>query len=221
MLSLDATSDLFKLRWLDREFGPGCPAAIFDFDGVLASPVEDLVYKLPEFPGERAALAEEAGHHGIVADVFDTRYLRHLVLQAVLEEIGELPTEGPLLPLAREMSAARRPFFILTARSGRAAIARLMAFVAEHRLLPQEVFCVGRVAKGRQLSLIADTLRSDTPAVYFEDTVRHARNSRKQDALGVETVHVAWGLPPVGEAEALLRRVLAPAARARLERSVA
>ena len=175
---------------------------------MLTSPVEDLVYKLPESPGERTILERSAKRHGIAPEIYDTPYLRHLVLQAVLEDLREMPEEGPLLALARELTRANRPFFILTARSGRAAVSRLMSYLDHHRLEPQEIFCVGRVPKGRQLALVGATVAKGTKVVYFEDTVRHARNSNKQDNPAVSTVHVSWDPPPWQDAEALVSRVL-------------
>jgi hypothetical protein len=219
--SLDASTAHPSMAWLDERFGPEPPLAVFDFDGVLTSPVEDLAYRLPERPGERPLLDREARQHGIVPDIYDTRYLRHLVLQAALEGLGELPAKGPLLPLARELSRAKRPFFILTARSGRAAIARLMAYLQHHSLEPQEIFCVGRVPKGRQLALVGTSVRDGGLAVYFEDTVRHARNSSKQENALVATVHVSWTAPPWEEAEKLVSRVLHPRPEAAPLRSMA
>lgn len=208
MLSLDAARARPDLWWLDREYGPGRPCAVFDFDGVLASPAEDLVYKLPERPGERGALAVQAARHGIDTEIYDTPYLRHLVLQAVLDASGELSGEGPLLPLARELTRARRPFFILTARSGRAAVQRVFSFLDWHMIQPQEVFCVGRVPKGRQLALVAGSMPDERRVVYFEDTARHARNSHKQDGAAIAAVHMVWDPLPWGEAEALVERTL-------------
>ena len=221
MLSIDATDQRTNLLWLDNTYGPQPPWAVFDFDGVVASPVEDLVYKLADSVDERPALAKIALRHGISPDIYDTHYLRHLVLQAVLADLRELPAPGPLFQLARQLSETQRPFFVLTARSGRAAISRLMAFLDYHRLVPQEVFCVGRVPKGRQLALVAGMAPKGRKVVYFEDTIRHARNSRKQDAPGVETVHILWEPPLWGEAEALVRRVLGPTYNKSVLRGVA
>ena len=208
MHSLDASTAQPSLVWLYDQFGPEPPSAVFDFDGVLTSPVEDLAYKLPERPGERRLLEREARRYGIDAEIYDTPYLRHLVLQAALEALGELPDEGPLLQLARELTKAHRPFFVLTARSGRAAIARMMTYLNHHRLEPQEIFCVGRVPKGRQLALVGATTLKGRRVVYFEDTVRHARNSSKQDIPVVATVHVSWNPPHWDHAEKLVERVI-------------
>lgn len=219
--TIDAANAHFSLAWLEAEYGLGPQSAVFDFDGVLTSPVEDLAYKLPERSGERAILEREAKRYSIAAELYGTRYLRHLVLQAALEERGELPEAGPLMGLARELTDTRRPFFILTARSGRAAVGRLMAYLDHHGLEPQEIFCVGRVPKGRQLALVGSTVPNGTGVVYFEDTVRHARNSNKQDNPAVSTVLVSWDPPPWEEAEALVSRVLHLSVDASAVRNVA
>lgn len=166
--------------------------AVFDFDGVLCDPIEDRVYRLAETPGERDRMKRLAPHYGLDPDLYDTPYLRHLLLQAVLAEHRHLPAAGPLLPLCKELSATARPFFVLTARSGMAAIKRMLGFVEAHSIMPQEIFCVGRVAKGRQLKLIRETVSNDGPIVYFDDSRRHVRNSSAQDFEGLETVHVVW-----------------------------
>ncbi|MEA3018151.1 MAG: hypothetical protein QOI38_2873 [Sphingomonadales bacterium] len=171
------------------------PVAIFDFDGVLCAPREDLAYKLPEQPGERKELCQAARHYGIVPDLYDTPYLRHLTLQAILADRQTLPEPGPLLGLARELSLAGRPFFLLTARSGRAAIDRALSFLDAHELRPQEIFFVGRVPKGRQLALVRRTILAPTTLAYFEDSLRHSRNSKLQEVEGLETFHIDWAEP--------------------------
>lgn len=188
------SNEPITLAWLDDTYGSRLfPAlAIFDFDGVLSDPVEDFVYKIPEQPHERASLAQIAHHYNIDAELYDVPYLRHLILQAILFERQIVATPGPLLSLATEMSKKRRPFFILTARSGRAAIQRVFSFIDKFALTPQEVFFVGRVAKGRQLRLARTTTPPQHKIVFFEDTPRHSINSKKQSIHSFETIPINW-----------------------------
>jgi hypothetical protein len=125
------------------------------------------------------------------------------------------------LSLAAELSAAKRPFFVLTARSGRAAIDRALAFLDVHSVAPQEIFFVGRVAKGRQLTLTRRTIGSPTPLAYFEDSYRHSRNSKLQDVEGLETFHVYWNGRERGAAEALRRETFGWFNRYRRDRRAA
>ncbi|MGC1305437.1 MAG: hypothetical protein WA840_23955 [Caulobacteraceae bacterium] len=202
------------LSWFDGEYCSegGQPIAIFDFDGVLCSPREDLVYKLPSPAGERETLVAWGQRHGISVDLYDTPYLRHLCLQIHLESQGSIPDRGPLLRLAIEMSNAHRPFFILTARSGVSAIRRALNFVDAHRLAPQEIFFVGRVSKGRQVALVRETVHASLPIVYFEDSLRHSRNSHAQSA-DIDTVFINWTDQDSFHASSLLDEFLASVRR--------
>lgn len=194
------------LEWLDLQFSThnAWAVPVFDFDGVLSSPREDAVYRLAERVGERDKLMEPAQYYEIDYDLYDTPYLRHLVLQAILADLGDTPEQGPLLPLSIELSRARRPFFILTARSGIAAINRAMQFVAMHNLTPQEVFFVGRGPKDRQLALARNTINMQSKICYFEDSLEHSRSSVAQGIVGLETIHVAWKQVDHSEAELFL-----------------
>jgi hypothetical protein len=207
MRLIDASTVAKGLRWVDEHFGP-MAVAVLDFDGVLCTPTEDYVYKLHSLPSERKVLEKGAQDRGIDPELYDTPYLRHLLLQAVLEEDGLLPDPGPLLPVAEQLTRERRPFFILTARSSGAAIRRMLHFVDAHQLVPQEVFCVGRVPKGRQLALVNEMVPHDRRIVYFEDTARHVRNSRQQDLARLETVHVALPAPRVEVPQQLREHLL-------------
>jgi hypothetical protein len=223
ILNPDDPTRIPTLERFDSEFATsaGPPVAIFDFDGVLCAPREDLVYKLPERAGERADLDPAARHYAIDPDLYDTPYLRHLTLQAILDDRGTMPEPGPLLDLARELTQADRAFFVLTARSGRAAIDRALAFLSQHRLHPQEIFFVGRVAKGRQLTLARHTVKARKTLAYFEDSYRHSRNSKLQDVEGLETIRVDWADTYRFEAATLLQESLSWFARRRLGRRAA
>lgn len=223
ILDPDDRTRIPTLERFDSEFtaAGAPPVAIFDFDGVLCAPREDLAYKLREHPGEREALGEAATHYGIDPDLYDTPYLRHLTLQAILADRHVLPEPGPLLGLARELGLAARPFFVLTARSGRTAIDRALSFLDEHQLRPQEIFFVGRVPKGRQLALIRRTILAPTTLAYFEDSLRHSRNSKLQDVDGLETFHIDWAMPERFAAETLVAKSLEWFTKSRRDRRAA
>lgn len=210
MTSVEATEFAPDLKWFDRTYrvGEQEPVAVFDFDGVLCAQNEDLVYKLEETKSEKPRLFAEARRFGLDPELYDVPYLRHLVLQEALQEQDILPEPGPALRLAKEMSSEGRPFFILTARSGQAAVFRALSFLRNYRLRPQEVFCVGRVAKGRQLRMVREMINERRKVVYFEDSLRHARNSRQQDFVGFEAIHLLWSEPKWDEARKLYRDAL-------------
>lgn len=191
----------------DATFGTAA-VAVFDFDGVLCDPIEDQVYHLKPLSGEAEAMKALAPRYGIDPDLYDARYLRHLLVQALLAERGVAPAPGPLLALAQALAAQSRPFFVLTARSGGMAIRRMLAYLDHHHLVPQEIFCVGRVAKGRQLALVRRTVSDRVPIVYFDDSIRHVKNSSGQRSLGIETVHVLWSRKDTEKARAFWERAI-------------
>lgn len=162
---------------------------VFDFDGVLAGPVEDAVYRLPGgTPGdEMLALAGAA--FGLDASLYDLPYLRHLVLQEILQARGRSIDAGPLMAAARDLSHGGGSVFVLTARSGLAAVARAAAFLSAQSIMPQELFCVGRVGKGRQIALLARQM-PDRQLVFFDDSAAHIERAQKMSATDVIPVHV-------------------------------
>jgi len=183
------------------------PVYVFDFDGVLISIAEERVYRLPETEGERRRLELLAKAHRLDPSLYDTAYLRHLVFQEAMAAAGWAPEPGPLCAAARSLTVAARPFFVLTARSGVAAIRRALTFMEAQAIQPQELFCVGRVPKGRQLARI-DMDTGERPFVFFDDSEKHSERSARQKTEPALSVHVDWGTPDWAEAEALYNRVL-------------
>lgn len=188
------SAENINLRTFDNQF---CSKKkklipIFDFDGVLANVSEDLLYRATVESDEVNILKKAACYFGIDADFYDAKYLRHLVYQYfALDE--DIPISiGPLLGLAKDLTSAKRPFFVLTARSGVAAVQRTLNFFRDHDLAPQEIFCVGRVAKGRQLRMLSNQADSDTQFIFFEDNPRHNLNSSRLSVGNVYSILVEW-----------------------------
>ena len=164
---------------------------VFDFDGVLISNRDEKIYQLDEFAKERSTLNKYAIANGINSNIYETQYLRHLVYQDFMLKEKILPEPGPFLSIAKELSDEQEPFFILTARSGVAAIKRAQMFIETQSLTPQEIFFIGRVPKGRQLELLADELEG-RDVIYIDDSKRHARNSSGMNASNLVSAYVNW-----------------------------
>ena len=156
----------------DRGHYPDNAIFFFDFDGVLAEQCEEKVYRLDELPMERRKLEEQAELVGIDSGLYpDTKYLRHLVYQALA--YGTTPE--PHMEAQRfacNLGNAGDPYFIVTARSGLWAVERMLNFVGLWCLNPQEVFCLGRSSKADLLAKLR-TDWPDRPFVFFEDTQKH------------------------------------------------
>lgn len=209
MSTMEASEFNPNIEWFDGTYKTGSeyPVAVFDFDGVICSPLENLVYQLDEYPNEKDFLGEMAKRYKLDVSLYDVRYLRHLVVQELLAERGEMPTEGPAFKLAYELSCQNRPFFILTARSGHAAINRALSFIEQNSLCPQEVFFIGRVPKGRQLRLIRKMAPESRAIVYFEDSKNHVKNSRKQNLGHFKTIYLRWDSLQSGKARSFYESI--------------
>jgi hypothetical protein len=149
-------------------------ALLFDFDGVLSSKSEDWIYKLPEKPGEADELSRLAAVWGMNLAGYDTLYQRHLLYQAAAATLKLPIEEGPACAVAQRESQAGAKTYVLTARSGPHAIARMQAFLEQKRLEPVEVYHVGRVRKDRQIALLLDTF-TDHRILFFEDSEEHVK----------------------------------------------
>lgn len=146
-------------------------AYVFDFDGVLCDAVEDKIYNLPSWPGETALLAALAEKMGLRCHGMEPRYRRHLLYQAAAYLLQIDSTPGPGWPLFEKLAHTAR-VFILTARSGWYAEARVRRFLEQRGTVPVEMFHVGRVKKERQIDLVCRELAPDM-VYYIEDNPAH------------------------------------------------
>lgn len=156
----------------DRSHYPADAIFFFDFDGVLATQDEEKVFRLSEVEMERRRLEEMAEFANVDHTLYpNTGYLRHLVFQGYAW--GTTPEDHrEAVEFAERLELNGDPYFIITARSGLWAIRRMLDFVEEWTLHPQEVFCLGRSSKADLLA----KLRLDWPErpfVFFEDTQKH------------------------------------------------
>lgn len=174
-----------------RDDYPDDAIFFFDFDGVLADQEEEKIFRLEETPMERNELEILAGLMGIEASLYpSTKSLRHLVYQA---QVFDLPVKShpEALEFAQDLSDALQPFSIVTARSGLWAVERMLNFVRESAIFPQEVFCLGRASK----ALLFEKLRKDwpnRPFVYFEDSKHHIEETLALCDPLMTVVEVQW-----------------------------
>lgn len=144
---------------------------IFDFDGVVASSLEDDIYRLTETQEERALIDACARHFDIRCQDMEQRYQRHLVFQAAAWAL-ELPIEGGP-GFDKAMQAGRlASLFVLTARSGWYAVERMRTFLQANEILPIEIYSVGRVKKDRQVELLCREFHS-RQITFIDDSIAH------------------------------------------------
>jgi len=198
--SLDINDVFHKLQYSD---GIG----VFDFDGVVISKSEELVYQLPEYPGERKKLKEICREINYPSVEYNTKYLRHIVFQYGLERLHIPCEKGPLTPLLKLLKRIDRPFYIITARSAAPAVRRALAYLQDEKIEPTEIFFVGRVGKGRQINLIKSDFGSDK-ILYFDDSRRHFVNAGRMKEKEISSYHVEWADSELQQASELYRGVI-------------
>jgi hypothetical protein len=152
--------------------GPERCALLFDFDGVLSSKKEDRIYRLAVIPEETERLKGLAVLWGMNLTDYDVPYQRHLLYQAAAAELQLPIEEGPGCAVAAHAAALSAKVFVLTARSGFYAIARMQAFLQERSFEPIESFHIGRVPKDRQVMLVLNSL-TNHHVLFFEDAEEH------------------------------------------------
>ena len=178
------SSDFLSLADVPRD-----PDAVylFDFDGVIAAGVEDHIYKLKKQAGELDRLVEMERTLGLRIGDMEFRYRRHLVFQELAMRL-ELPiARGAGFPLAKWSSDYAR-FFVLTARSGWAATARVRSFLEMNDLKPIELYQVGRVHKDRQVLRTIEEF-PDARVFYIEDSLAHLERAETLQKPNLSNVY--------------------------------
>jgi hypothetical protein len=202
----------FTIKQADTAFDRGQYPAdaifFFDFDGVLAEQCEEKVYRLAEVPMERRKLEEQADFAGIDSGLYpDTKYLRHLVYQALA--YGTVPKgHAAALQFLEALERNGDPYFIVTARSGLWAVERMIEFCRHEFLNPQEVFCLGRSSKADLLAKLR-TDWPDRPFVFIDDTQKHIDACVALADPLLEIVRIDWPTCEIN-AQALRRQHLGP-----------
>lgn len=156
---------------------------VYDYDGVLADPIEDTVFRLEVNPNDTEFIALGRERYGITRLSDHVQRNRHLILQEVLYERKICPTPGPTF-----MNLNGDPFYVLTARSGPGAVARVSQFFEAHNHRPEELFFVGPMSKDHLLIDLCEKF-SDRQLTFYDDSHHHIEAAQ---ALGFENLNVVW-----------------------------
>lgn len=176
---------------IDRSAFPADAIFFFDFDGVIASQTEEKVFRLPVACGERELLEDSARHFGIDHRIYpSTQYLRHLVFQEMAKDRRIVPHK-PVVDFIISLQQEGSPFFVVTARSGFAAVQRMTGFLWSKMIEPQEVFCLGRSSKAQLLAELR-TDWPDRPFVFFDDVKRHLDATKALNDPNMHIVEMQW-----------------------------
>ena len=167
---------------------------LFDFDGVVASGIEDAIYKLPVQHGELEGLKFLAEKYCIRITEMEPRYQRHLIFQEAARRTGLLIEPGPGFCLAKWATENSRTF-ILTARSGWSATLRVRQFIELHFQPPIELYQLGRTSKKLQVSLLCQEFPS-VPVYYVEDSLAHLEDASGLDFANLNLAYCSQEIFP-------------------------
>jgi hypothetical protein len=131
---------------------------------------------------------EAAARLGVRCQGMDYRYQRHLVFQAALWRLGIPVGRGPAFEQAAE-AARTGQMFVLTARSGWFAVERCRSFLADHGIIPVDMFTVGRVGKVAQVGMLCREFPGRT-VTFVEDSAAHLQSVAAAGLGGVHLVLV-------------------------------
>ncbi len=158
---------------------------VYDFDGVLCDPIEDCIFRLDESWLDNVFITLGRQRYGITNLSENTKRNRHLILQEVLYEQGKCPEPGPMFD---QLMSSTDPFFVLTARSGPGAVARVSQFFERYEKRPEEMFFVGPVSKNHMLIDLCEKF-PDTTVRFYDDTQYHIDHANE---LGYANLEAVW-----------------------------
>lgn len=158
---------------------------VYDFDGVLCDPIEDTVFRLEENDLDKLFIELGRDRYGITRLSNHVQRNRHLILQEVLYERGICPGIGPCF---EALKASDDPFYVLTARSGPGAVARVSQFFETVDKRPEEMFFVGPMSKDHCLIDICNKFY-ESQIVFSDDNMHHIEAA---NALGLGNLEVRF-----------------------------
>ena len=168
---------------------------IFDFDGVLCDPLEDAVFRLPEMDSDKEFNELGREYFRIARLTSNPKRARHLILQEYLYHVGIGCQPGP----AYSKLSRHDPFFVLTARSGPGAVARVSEFFETCGHLPEEMFFVGPCSKNHHIQILCDWF-PDQQLTFYDDNQHHIDEAANLTCPNLTSVHVDNNIETLGPA---------------------
>ena len=178
---------------------------LFDFDGVLASPLEEALFQMPIGPHDVAFIAKMASRHTLDLSQEKITSARYICIQAALYDAGIPIQPGPCID-----SIGTRPFHIITARSDRFAVARMYDFIEDNMLdnKPIKTLHVDHLPKGQIIQVLLDR-HPDTRYVFWDDSPGHVTSARMLRNPRLDVFHVVNDMKDFyTEAESFYRKTI-------------
>ncbi len=156
-------------------------------------------------PNEAQQLKVRAKELGLRCEGMDVRYQRHLIFQEAAFRNGLEIVPGPGFSLAKWALENARAF-VITARSGWSATARMREFLSANTHPPLELYQVKRTQKSLQISLLCDEFSSKN-IFYIEDSPTHLVQAENLELPNLTTFFCKASIC-LREAESLYRRTV-------------
>lgn len=162
---------------------------IYDFDGVLAEPLEEALFTMPSTPVDSEFVTKVCDNMGLDLSCESPLSQRYICIQAVLEYINWPINPGPLF------DRIEGPFHVMTARCDRFAVARVHQFLEEHALQPIKVMHMDHLAKGKLLDVILERHPENTYS-FYDDNLKHIESAMKLQNERLSVFHVDNNMQP-------------------------
>lgn len=160
---------------------------IFDFDGVLADPIEEGLFQLDITPDSISFMQKMVQRHCLDLSQETLKSAHYICMQAAMLDAGIPIKPGPLM---RKTLEGR--YHILTARSDRFAVARMQLFIEDNMEdcdRPIKIMHVDHLPKGQMLQMILDR-HPNTRYTFFDDREKHVRSARELRNPRLDVFHV-------------------------------
>lgn len=161
---------------------------IFDFDGVLADPVEEALFQLELTNDSFKLIKRMSLRHKLDLSQESHKSAHYICMQAALWDMCHPIKPGPML--GKACSSPR--YHILTARSDRFAVMRMQEFIEDNMdegQAPLKIMHVDHLPKGQMLKMLLDR-HPNTRYSFYDDRQKHIDSARELKDSRLDVFHV-------------------------------
>jgi len=176
---------------------------LYDFDGVIASPLEEALFQLPSGPHDSAFVRKVSDRFDLDLSNESPLSQRYICVQAVLWDACIDIQPGPMF------EKITGPYHILTARCDRFAVARMHEFVTDNLVVkPIKTMHLDHLPKGRMIEVLLER-HPDVQFRYWDDNHGHCTSANMLRSPRLEVFPVDSGIEPYyTEAESYFRNTI-------------
>ena len=157
---------------------------LYDFDGVLADPLEEALFQMPTTEHDAEFIRVVSRDLNLDLSQESLTSQRYICIQAIM-----WAHEMPILP-GKVVPQDEHPFYILTARSDIYAVRRMHEFITEsYWKEPIKTQHLDHLPKGIAIELLLQR-HPDTHFRFFDDNPRHIQSAQLLRSDRLEIFHV-------------------------------